>query len=58
MVEDRCGGEFDNIDDVIPAKERADFMLAYQKAAGFARDALNASPRTIPERAKVESVSV
>jgi len=57
LVEDRCGGEFDNIDDVIPPQERADFMLAYQKAAGFARDALNAAPRTIPEGAKVENVN-
>ncbi len=57
MVEDRCGGEFENIDDVIPAKERAEFMLAYQKAAGFARDALNSAPRTIPQGARVETVT-
>lgn len=56
MVEDRCGGAFDNIDDVIPAEERAAFMLAYQKAAGFARETLNAAPRTIPEGAKVARV--
>ena len=53
MVEERCGGAFDNIDDVIPAEERAAFMLAYQQAAGFARDTLNAAPRMIPEGAKV-----
>jgi len=51
MVEDRCGGKFDNIDDVIPAEERAAFMLAYQQAAGFAKDRLNQAPRTIPEGA-------
>lgn len=53
MVEERCGGTFDNIDDVIPAQERAEFMLAYQKAAGFARDHLNQAPRTIPAGARV-----
>ncbi|WP_353230656.1 flavin-dependent oxidoreductase [Novosphingobium sp.] len=53
MVEERCGGEFDNIDDVIPAEERARFMLAYQQAAGFARESLNAAPRTVPAGAKV-----
>ncbi len=53
MVEERCGGVFENIDEVIPPAERSEFMLAYQKAAGFARDTLNAAPRTIPEGAKV-----
>lgn len=53
MVNDRCGGEFDSIDDVIPEAERRDFMLKYQKAAGFARDALNAAPRLIPKGARV-----
>ena len=57
MVEERCGGEFSDIDDVVPARERAEFMLAYQKAAGFARDILNQAPRTIPEGAKVEPVA-
>ncbi|NBC37779.1 flavin-dependent oxidoreductase [Novosphingobium sp. FSY-8] len=53
MVDERCGGTFDNIDDVIPADERAQFMLAYQSAAGFARDALNGAPRTILAGARV-----
>ncbi|MEZ5676610.1 MAG: flavin-dependent oxidoreductase [Thalassovita sp.] len=53
MVEDRCGGTFDNIDDVIPATERAEFMAKYKAAAGFAIEKLNTSPRTIPEGAKV-----
>lgn len=48
LVEERCGGQFENIDDVIPAAERAAFMLAYQQAAGFARDSLNNAPRTVP----------
>ncbi|MCB1460169.1 MAG: flavin-dependent oxidoreductase, partial [Nitratireductor sp.] len=53
MVNDRCGGEFDNIDDVIPAEERAQFMAGYKAAAGFAIEQLNAAPRMIAEGAKV-----
>jgi hypothetical protein len=53
MVDDRCGGTFENIDDVIPAEERAAFMLAYQQAAGFARDRLNVAPRIVPAGSKV-----
>lgn len=56
MVSERCGGEFEDIDEVIPAEERSAFMLAYQKAAGFAKDHLNAAPRTIPAGAKVARV--
>ena len=54
MVDERCGGTFDNIDDVIPPKERAEFMAGYKAAAGFAIEALNKAPRTIPKaRARV-----
>ena len=53
MVDDRCGGEFDNIDDVIPADERAEFMAKYKAAAGFAIEKLNNAPRTIADGAKV-----
>jgi len=54
MVDERCGGEFDNIDDVIPSDERAEFMAKYKAAAGFAIEKLNSSPRTIAEGATVE----
>ncbi|MFN4101886.1 MAG: flavin-dependent oxidoreductase [Pararhodobacter sp.] len=47
MVNDRCGGEFDSIDEVIPAQERAAFMAGYRKAAGFAIETLNNAPPTI-----------
>ena len=47
MVNDRCGGDFDDIDDVVSPEERADFMAKYKAAAGFARDTLNAAPPTI-----------
>jgi len=47
LVEVRCGGEFDNIDDVLPPTERNDFMRQYKQAAGFAIEALNQAPPTI-----------
>lgn len=54
LVDERCGGVFDNIDDVVPASERAEFMAGYKKAAGFAIDALNGAPETIPAGARVK----
>ena len=48
IVEDRCGGVFDDIDDVMPYQERADFAANFKKTAGFSIDALNASPPIIP----------
>ena len=53
LVDERCGGNFDRIDDVIPPAERAAFLAGYKAAAGFARDALNAAPPTIPPGARV-----
>ena len=38
MVDERCGGTFENIEDVIPAQERAEFMASYMAAAGFATE--------------------
>lgn len=55
LVDERSGGVFDDIDDVIPAAERAEFMQGYKQAAGFAKDALNAAARTIPEGTRVRS---
>jgi 2-polyprenyl-6-methoxyphenol hydroxylase-like FAD-dependent oxidoreductase len=48
MVDERCGGTFDNIDDVITSEERAAFMASYRAAAGFAIEQLNKAPTTIP----------
>ena len=53
MVDERCGGTFENIDDVVPAKERTDFMAGYKAAAGFAIEKLNSAPRTIAQGARV-----
>ena len=53
IVEDRCGGVFDDIEDVMPYQERADFAANFKKTAGFSIDALNASPPIIPADAAI-----
>jgi len=53
LVDERCGGTFDDIDAVIPAAERAAFMAGYKAAAGFAIETLNAAAPTIPPGARV-----
>ena len=55
LVDERCGGRFDDIDDVIPPAERAEFMAAYKAAAGFAMESLNKAPRTIPPGAQARA---
>jgi len=57
IVDERCGGVFEHIDDVIPAAEREAFMAGYKKAAGFAIDALNAAPPTIAPGARVRGAA-
>ncbi|MCT4555541.1 MAG: flavin-dependent oxidoreductase [Pelagimonas sp.] len=52
LVEDRCGGMFTDIDQVIPRDERLAYMAGYKQAAGFARDTLNAAPPTIAAGAR------
>lgn len=47
MVEDRCGGVFDHIEDVIPIAELSAHAASYKSLAGFGIEALNASPPTI-----------
>jgi 5-methylphenazine-1-carboxylate 1-monooxygenase len=53
LLDDRCGGVFDDIEEVIPRAERDEFMLRYKTAAGFAVDKLNAAASIIVEGAKV-----
>jgi 2-polyprenyl-6-methoxyphenol hydroxylase-like FAD-dependent oxidoreductase len=53
LVDERCGGVFDDIDRVIPAAERAAFMARYKAAAGLAIETLNAAPATIAPGARV-----
>ena len=52
MVDERCGGTFINIDDVIPPAERGQFMAGYKAAAGFAIEQLNKAPPTIAARVR------
>lgn len=53
LLDERCGGVFDDIDDVIPAEERAEFMGRYKAAAGFSIETLNAADMTIPAGARL-----
>jgi 2-polyprenyl-6-methoxyphenol hydroxylase-like FAD-dependent oxidoreductase len=47
LVDERCGGVFDDIDAVLPQAEREAFMARYKAAAGFAIETLNAAPPTV-----------
>ena len=53
LVEERCGGVFDNIDDVITESERAEFMAQYKTAAGFAIETVNNAAPIIEKGAKL-----
>ena len=44
LLDERCGGRFDDIEKVIPRAERDEFMRGYRAAAGFAMEKLNSSP--------------
>ena len=44
LLDERCGGRFDDIEKVIPRAERDEFMRGYRAAAGFAMEMLNSSP--------------
>ncbi|MFT7595773.1 MAG: 2-polyprenyl-6-methoxyphenol hydroxylase-like FAD-dependent oxidoreductase [Paracoccaceae bacterium] len=55
MVEDACGGAFDDINDVISQGDLAAHSAKYKTIAGFSIEELNAKPRIIPEGARVSS---
>lgn len=46
-VEDICGGQFANIENIIPARELAEHAAKYKALAGFGVAELNAAPPTI-----------
>ncbi|MFW5881784.1 MAG: flavin-dependent oxidoreductase, partial [Roseicyclus sp.] len=50
LVDARCGGVFEDIDDIVPPAERAAFIADYRRAAGLAIEALNAAPPVIAPR--------
>lgn len=52
-VDERCGGVFEDIDEVLDESERLEFMADYKKAAGFAIEQLNDAQSTITPGAKV-----
>jgi len=54
LLDKRCGGVFDNIQEVLPDKERYEFMAQYKQAAGFAMEQLNDAPPTIPSGSKLK----
>ena len=56
LVDERCGGAFDNIDEVIAPEERAAFMAGYKSAAGFAIEQLNKAPPILAPGARVEGL--
>ncbi len=53
IVEERCGGQFDNIEDVITQEEMAEHARTYKAIAGFGIQSTNEKPRIIPEGARV-----
>ena len=53
LLDERCGGVFDDIEEVLPGEERREFMARYKQAAGFAMEQLNESPPTIAPGSKV-----
>jgi 5-methylphenazine-1-carboxylate 1-monooxygenase len=53
MLDERCGGVFDDIEQVIPTAEREAFMARYKAAAGLAIETLNAAPPTIAPGSRV-----
>jgi 5-methylphenazine-1-carboxylate 1-monooxygenase len=53
LVDERCGGVFEDIEQVIPGTEREAFMARYKAAAGFAMETLNAAPPTLAPGARV-----
>jgi len=48
LVDERCGGVFDDIDDILPPAEREAFLAEYKAAAGLAVERLNATPPIVP----------
>ena len=53
IVEQRCGGDFARIEDVISQQELSDHAARYKSIAGYAVDTTNPAPRTIAQGARV-----
>jgi len=48
VIEERCGGDFRDINDVYPEHEMAAFSAKYKIAAGFGVEQANAEPSIMP----------
>ncbi len=55
QVEDLCGGEFEDINAVIPHADLAAHSAKYKSIAGFSIEDLNAKPRIIPKGARMKT---
>ena len=53
VIEELCGGVFDDIHDVMPYEDLKNHADKYKKLAGFSIDELNALPPLIPEAARL-----
>src|SRR5690606_15375888 len=53
LLDERCGGVFDDIEAVLPKAERDEFMERYKLAAGFAAAQLDAAAAVLPPEASV-----
>ncbi len=53
IVEQRCAGQFDSIEDVIAQSELAEHAANYKRIAGFGIRETNEKPRTIDEGARI-----
>ena len=53
-IEDLCGGDFDDIDDVIPRADLAAHAAKFKSIAGFSIAQLNEKPPIIPTGARVQ----
>ena len=49
MMEDKCGGWFEKLEDVVSEEELAGHAEKYKAIAGFAIEELNAAERIVPE---------
>ncbi len=54
VVEERTGGDFENIDDVLSPTERLEMAKAYKRIAGFDVEVLNHAPSIITKGMRVD----
>jgi len=52
IVKDRCAGQFDTTEQVLPHAEMAEHAANYKRIAGFGIQETNSKPRTIADGAR------